>query len=96
MLSWSNYGPTISKSLLLCFLYININVCNTEPLIISSTTFDHLLLSGSVLCRTEKAETALKEHIVLCVKENIYTAMVSHNQIYKVVKIKKTSSHEGH
>ena len=40
-----------------------------------------------MLCKSAKPETALKELIVECVKQNIYTR--SYNKTYKVIEIKK-------
>ena len=46
-----------------------------------------------MLYRTAKPETALKELIVECVKQNIYTT--SYNKTYKMIEIKKRKLLQG-
>ena len=47
----------------------------------------NLATKRQMLCKSAKPETALKELIVECVKQNIYTR--SYNKTYKVIEIKK-------
>lgn len=88
MLSWSNDGLTILKIPLLCFLYLKEKFLSTDPLIVSVNTFDHFHLPA-------KPKTSLKKIIADYVKQNICTTViptgtvVSYNQIYKVIEIKK-------
>lgn len=85
MLSWSNYGHIILK-ILFCFLCIKTNIFNTDPLIISASVFEHLLLQPLYY-----AETALKELIAECEKQKIYTSMVA---ITRYIKVKATEKRE--